>query len=158
MGVMVPFLRCFKSRFSDGGYGVWYGCENERTALAETVYHYREFMQSTDFTRKKPSSSGFEGMIVKIDRQLHDVNKVPQALHPSDYRQARKTGARLRSADSNGVLWNSVRHTDGRCVGLFWPDMVGRPVREAAQYIYRWTGNGDVIVKNRQTDEVLKIT
>lgn len=154
-GIMGPFLRCSESRFSEGDYGVWYGCGDERTALAETVYHYREFMQSTDRTRTQPASSEYEGLLVKIDCELHDVNTVPKARDPVDYRHSRKIGARLRGADSNGVMWNSVRHPGGQCVGLFWPAAVGRPVREGARYIYHWTGMGDVVVRNLKTDETL---
>lgn len=156
-GVMAPFLRCSESRFSDGSYGVWYGCGDEKTALAETVHHYREFMQSTDRTRMQPASSGYEGMLVKVDCKLHDVNKVPKALDPLDPRHSRKTGAELREADSNGVLWNSVRRPGGQCVGLFWPNVVGRPVREGAWYTYHWTGKGDVIVRNHKTGETLHV-
>lgn len=160
MGIMIPFLRCSQSRFSDGSYGVWYGCGDERTALAETVHHYRKFMQSTERTRTRASSSGYEELIVSLDRRLHDVNTLPKALHPSNYDFSRRAGARLRSANSNGVLWSSVRHPEGKCVGLFWPDVVGRPVKTGARYIYRWlaSGAGEVIVRNRQTDEVLSVT
>ena len=156
-GVMVPFVRCSESRFSDGSYGIWYASGDERTALAETVHSYREFMMSTERTRTQPSSSGFEGIFVKVDCELHDVNKVPKVLDPADYSHSNKIGRRLRDADSNGVLWNSVRYSDGQCVGLFWPNVVGRPVREESWYTYHWTGQGDVVVKNHKTEETLHI-
>ena len=46
---------------------------------------------------------------MQLDAAIHD---------PDDYGTARGIGARLRAAGALGVIYRSVRHADGECVGL----------------------------------------
>jgi hypothetical protein len=77
-----------------------------------------------------------------LDAELHDVASLPEAtraavLHPDDYTASRALAARLRAAGSDGVVYPSVRHLDGTCVGVFRPKAVGRPIQERhIQYHY----------------------
>ena len=155
-GVMRPFHHAPASRFSDGSYGVWYGCGDATSAMAETVHHYRKFMQSSWLTNTTPSSTGYRTLIGSVDCDLHDVNGLPGALSADSYERSRRIGADLRGADSNGVVWESVRWPDGECVGLFWPDIVGTPIRRGDAFNYRWTGDGEVVVRNSETGRVFR--
>ena len=59
-----PFKQWQTSRFSDGGYGVWYGSESVETTVYESACHwYRGLL----------SDAGFEGMAVVAERQVYLV-------------------------------------------------------------------------------------
>src|ERR1035437_8963443 len=59
-----PFKHWQASRFSDGSFGVWYGCESAETSVYETVYHwFSGFL----------TDAGFEKEQVIGERKLYDV-------------------------------------------------------------------------------------
>lgn len=78
---MAPFVHCSTARpgrFTDGSYGMYYAGDREDVALAETIHHHAKFMAATD---EAPGwTSDFRAMIGSIDRELHDVNAVPDVL------------------------------------------------------------------------------
>ena len=58
---------------------------------------------------------------------------------PDDYGPAQALGARLRAAGSGGVVYRSVRHERGQCVGLFKPRGASCCLH-AAYLLYAWDG------------------
>ena len=80
---------------------------------------------------------------VAIDARLHDLRPagvVPAAVYDaSDYSAAQALGARLRAAGAAGVVYRSVRHARGQCVGLFRPLGASGCVH-AAYLLYAWDG------------------
>jgi hypothetical protein len=67
--------------------------------------------------------------------RVSDVVSLPPAarlaiLDPDDYAAGRSLGARLREAGSNGVVYPSVRHAGGECIGVFRPKSVHPPSPE----------------------------
>lgn len=155
--VMAPFVHCSTARpgrFTDGSYGIYYAGDREDVALAETIHHHAKFMAATD---EAPGwTSDFRAMIGSIDRELHDVNAVPDVLHPTDYAPSQVEGAELRAAGSDGLLWNSVRMPGGQCAGVFWPDVVTIPV-QGSHFCYHWNGERVDFVKRHDTGEVLEV-
>jgi hypothetical protein len=82
---------------------------------------------------------------VPIDARLHDLRPagaVAAAVYdPGDYSASRTLGSRLRARGSAGVVYRSVRHAAGQCVGLFRPQGAG-PCLHAAYLLYAWDGAG----------------
>lgn len=156
--VMAPFVHCSTARpgrFTDGSYGVYYAGDREDVALAETIHHQAKFMAATE---EAPGwTSDFRAMIGSIDRELHDVNTVPDVLHPTDYAPSQVEGAGLRAAGSDGLLWNSVRMPGGQCIGVFWPDVVSIPV-QGSHFCYHWNGKRVDFVKRHDTGEILEVS
>ena len=60
-------------------------------------------------------------------------------LDPVDYAAPRRLARALRDGGSDGVVYPSVRHAGGQCVGLFFPDLAG-PCVQARHLIYAWDG------------------
>ena len=65
---------------------------------------------------------------------MHDVGTLPPPsrallLDPDSYAASQRFGARLREQGSNGIVYPSVRHHGGRCVGAFRPPAVGLPMQ-----------------------------
>lgn len=128
------------SRFSDGRYGVFYAARERATAIAETRWHHTRFLGAT----KQPAMHlPMRLYHVAIDARLHDLRaREPafEACHdPGDYAASRRLGARLRAAGSAGVVYRSVRHDRGQCVGLFDPRGARRCLH-AAYLLYAWDG------------------
>jgi hypothetical protein len=102
-------------------------------------------------------TSDFRVLIGSVDRDLDDVNAVPGVLHPNDYVPSQAEGRGLRAAGSDGLTWNSVRMTGGRCVGAFWPDVVSIP-KQGRHYCYHWDGSRVDFVRQYDTGTVLAVS
>ena len=128
------------SRFSDGRYGMFYAARERETAVAETRHHHARFLAATG---EAPMHLPMRLYHVAIDARLHDLRPpgvVPAAVFdPDDYAAARRLGARLHEAGSAGVVYRSVRHARGYCVGLFRPGGARRCLH-AAVLLYAWDG------------------
>jgi hypothetical protein len=130
------------SRFSDGTYGVYYAGREFETGLHETAWHFaRIAADSAD----GPRYEDMRVLVGRIETRVHDVGTLPpreQALllDPDSYAASQRFGARLREQGSNGIVYPSVRHPGGRCVGAFRPPAVGIPVQaKHLQYHYDGT-------------------
>lgn len=128
------------SRFSDGRHGVFYAARERATAVAETRHHHAAFLAATAQPAMHLPMRLYH---VAVDARLHDLRPaaaVPDAVYdPDDYGSARALADRLRSAGSAGVVYRSVRHPAGQCVGLFRPDGA-RACLHAAYLLYAWDG------------------
>lgn len=126
------------SRFSDGSFGVFYASRTLGTAIRETVYHRERFLART---REPPTQVQMRGYQCRIACTLHDLRGGYPAAHlPDDYTFSQRLATQLRSANANGLVYDSVRHRGGQCAALFWPDKVG-PCRVAKHYAYHWDGS-----------------
>ena len=156
--LMAPFVHCSTARpgrFTDGSYGIYYAGESEEVAVAETIHHHQKFMQAT--SQPPGWTSDFRVLIGSIDRILDDVNAVPDVLHPTDYSASQREGRRLRDEGSDGLLWNSVRMSGQRCIGIFWPDVVPVPM-QGRHYCYHWNGARVDFVRQYDTGTVHLVT
>lgn len=125
------------SRFSDGSYGIFYASREIETAIRETAFHRAAFLAAT---HEPPMQVQMRAYSARIACRVHDVRGgYPKVHDPNDYAPAQKLGARLRAANSNGIVYDSVRNAGGQCVAMFWPDRVG-PCTQAAHYAYVWNG------------------
>jgi hypothetical protein len=83
-------------------------------------------------------------LVGAIANEFHHVGTLPPAegaavLDPDSYVVSRALARALRDGGSNGLVYQSVRDAGGRCVGAFWPDVVGIPVQER-HLKYEWDG------------------
>lgn len=125
------------SRFSDGSYGVFYAARALATAIAETRYHRARFMAATGEPAMDLPMRCYR---TAIQARLHDLRRGWSAmLHPDHYAAPQALARELRAAGSDGVVYPSVRHADGECVGVFHPDRVA-PCVQARHLVYRWDG------------------
>ena len=140
--VMAAFthLNVLGSRFSAGRYGVFYAARERATAVAETRYHHGRFLAAT---AQPPTHLPMRLYNVVIDARLHDLRppgSVPAAVYDlDDYGAAQVLGARLHAAGAAGVVYRSVRHERGHCVGLFKPRGASACLH-AAYLLYAWDG------------------
>lgn len=125
------------SRFSDGSYGVLYLAHEFNTAVEETVYHREQFLAAT---QEPPIDITMRCYVGGVHGSLHDIRGGWKAEHdPGNYTASRKLGSKLRSDDSNGIVYDSVRCEGGECAALFHPDLAS-PCVQGKHLIYRWDG------------------
>ncbi len=156
--LMSPFTHATPdrpSRFSDGSYGVLYVAKAFETALFETMHHHARFMAAT----RQPEgwTSQFREIVLDVDGRLHDLHEAqPAVFDPVDYRAAQAVAAGLQRAGSDGVLYPSVRHPGGLCVGLFYPDLAHNPV-QGRHLDYHWDGERVDFYRDAGSREVFAV-
>jgi hypothetical protein len=142
--VMAPFthVNVLGSRFSDGGYGVYYAAAHLETAIRETVHHFSRFASDSE---DGPRREDMRVLLGLVDRLLDDValldEKTKAAILDKDsYAHSRPFGMSRRNDGSDGLVYPSVRHEGGECIAAFWPDVVGIPIQER-HLKYEWDGS-----------------
>lgn len=125
------------TRFSDGRFGVLHLSATVETAIRETVFHREQFLRRTS----EPSIQlQMRCYVTAVNRLLHDIRGQFPTLHdPVDYSESQQVGRELRAANSDGIVYDSVRHRGGECAALFWPDCA-EPFVQSMHYAYVWDG------------------
>jgi hypothetical protein len=152
--IMAAFTHLAKeTRFSNNSYGVYYAGFSKETAIRETVYHREKFLRATNEESTELTMRMYEGIILK---PLHDIrnDKFIDLHHPHDYSKAQEFGKDLRSTNSWGIVYNSVRHAGGVCIAAFKPRTVSIP-NQTAHLKYIW--NGQRISEVLDTQSILKL-
>ena len=128
------------SRFSAGHFGVFYAAKDRATAMAETRHHHGRFLADT---RQGPLHLPMRLYAVAIDARLHDLRREggvdPKVYDADSYATSQALGAQLQQTGSAGVVYRSVRHDTGQCVGLFKPKGASACLH-AAYLLYAWDG------------------
>ena len=157
---MAPFVHASTdrpSRFSDGSFGVCYAGDCIEVALFETMHHHAAFMAAT---KEAPGwTSDFRELVGVLDAELHDVTdtgRFAEVHDPENHATSQDLGAMLRAANSNGVLYRSVRFPGGLAVALFWPDVAGIPA-QGEHFSYYWDGGKVSQVRNLGSGEVFRV-
>ncbi len=141
--LMGPFTRASKdhpSRFTDGSYGVYYAGRTFETALREVAFHRGQFHAKT----KDPTTrTTFKTIQAEISKMMHDIRKGDwQSLlnqDPSQYELPQSLAMQLRESGSNGIVYPSVRHIGGECIGAFWPNVLTAP-KDGKRVTLKWDG------------------
>jgi hypothetical protein len=159
--LMAPFTHVSMdrpSRFTDGSYGVLYVGNAFETALFETIHHHTRFMTRT---AEAPGwTSQLREIVLSVSADLHDLRGVEAAnspaLDPDSYEASHGLAMALRADGSNGVVYPSIRHAGGECVGLFYPDCASEPV-QGRHLDYHWNGDTVDLVRDAGTGAVFRV-
>jgi RES domain len=125
------------SRFSNGDYGVYYGGESLATAVAETRYHRERFLAATE---EEDLEITMRVYVNRVREPLRDLRfpRFRRLLDPDDYSKSQPFGAKWRACDVWGLVYPSVRRTEGECVAVFRPPALTLPV-PSAHLRYVWS-------------------
>lgn len=145
-----PFKHWQASRFSDGSFGVWYGCGTVETTVYETAYHwFRGFLSDAGFENEKVIGER-KLYAVACDAALVDLRPLTAThsglVHKTDYSTAQSVGARFHREGHPGLVTASVRHAAGHNYVVLSPDVLSNP-RHHCQLSYRLEGQSIVIEK-----------
>jgi hypothetical protein len=149
-----PFKHWQASRFSDGSFGVWYGCDLVATSVYETAYHWFSGLLG---------DAGFDTERVIAERKLYSVAcdaalldlrpliaKYGALIQKTDYSYSKSVGARLHREGHPGLITASVRHASGHNYAVLNPDVLSNP-RDHCQLTYRLEGGRIVVEKQAGT-------
>lgn len=128
------------SRFSDGGFGVYYAADGLDTAIAETKHHRERFMRATNQRRMDLDMRVY---LVDLTGSMHDLRgrqaDFPLVYHDDNYAAGQHLAATLRKDGSNGIAYSSVRWQGGECVAVFRPRLLSNS-RQERHLCYLWDG------------------
>lgn len=138
-----PFRHWQQSRFSDGSYGVWYGCDSVEATVHESAYHWVNGLIRDAGFENETVVSERKVYFVACDAALLDMRrspaKHPGLVHKSDYSFAQAVGARIHREGHPGVVLPSVRYPGGACFAVFNAAVLSNP-RLCCQLSYRLQG------------------
>ena len=159
--LMAPFTHVSTdrpSRFTDGTVGVLYAGNAFETALFETIHHHERFMART--AEDAGWTSQFREIVLSVHADLHDLRGPEHydhpALDPNSHKASQELAKSLKGAGSDGVVYPSIRHPGGECVGLFHPDCASAPV-QGRHLDYHWDGEHVDLVRDSGTGEVFRV-
>jgi len=158
--LMAPFTHVSMdrpSRFTDGSYGVLYLANAFETALFETIHHHARFMART--AEAAGWTSQFREIALSVSADLHDLRGAEPAnpaLDPDSYVASQRLAADLKAGGADGIVYPSIRHPGGECVGLFYPDCASEPV-QGRHLDYHWDGTRVDLVRDAGSGAVFRI-
>ena len=133
-------------RFSDDRRGAWYAGRTIETALAESIYHRtREIAEVGTYDTRVQ----MRVYLADFSARFHDIRTAAgtAALYdPDDYTASQRFAREHLQKGSNGIVYRSVRHSEGQCVACFRPPLV-RNVRIGGHYEFRWDGTPEPAVR-----------
>lgn len=124
------------SRFTDGGFGVYYAGLSLDTALAESIHSRTRFLANSNTPATRLTMRCYT---CKINSELVDV-RAHKACHLEDWSGTQVLAAQLRKQGENGVLYHSVRHKGGTNIAIFKPNQLIPPANQSGHYEFIWDG------------------
>ena len=128
------------SRFADSTFGAFYAAASVETSIAETRYHREVFLRAT---REGPIELDMRTYLCDVSATFHDIrgmrDQMPDIYDPDSYVASQKLARSLKSAGSNGVVYDSVRHAGGQCLAVYRPRLV-QNCRQGTHLRYVWDG------------------
>jgi RES domain len=140
--IMAPFthLNPEGSRFADDTFGAFYAAASLDTSIAETRYHREIFLRAT---RQGPLELDMRTYLCDVEASFHDIrgkrDRMPDIYDPDSYVASQKLARGLKLAGSNGVVFDSVRHSGGECLAVYRPRLV-QNCRQGTHLRYVWDG------------------
>lgn len=127
-------------RFNGPERGAWYAAFELKTAQAEVAFH--KSVQLAEIGRFEDEVT-FDDYLSDFSGELHDLRRRSEfldCLDPDSYVRSQALAERLYAAGSLGVVYPSVRRSEGTCLACFRPALVGN-VRKGSTYRFRWSGS-----------------
>lgn len=124
------------SRFNDGTRGAWYAADELRTSMAEVVYHRARRLAEIvvpELPGQRPDhdTSTYNDWLADFHTSFHALeppDRFRRYLRPSPvpscYQESQKLARSLLAAQSNGIVYPSVRRPSHPCVACFRPALV----------------------------------
>ena len=117
-------------RFNGSDRGAWYAGLDRETALLEVAFHKQRQLEEVNWPEEEIST--FDDYLADFTMPVHDLTPAkPQFKKylrpgpiPACYTEPQKLAAALLAVQSNGILYPSVRHAEGRCLVCFRPALV----------------------------------
>lgn len=128
------------SRFADSTFGAFYAAASLDTSIAETRFHREAFLRAT---HQPPIEIDMRTYLTDVTASFHDIRgkreQMADIYDPDSYAASQKLARALRLAGSNGIVYDSVRHSGGQCLAIYRPRLV-QNCRQGTHLRYVWDG------------------
>lgn len=123
--IMAAFTHTKASRFSDGTYGVYYAAHDQETAIAETAYHRLRFITDAGLRSEIVHMRVYAARVRGEFDDVRSKGARSKIYDPQELAYAQRYARRLFDENRvDGVLFRSVRRSQGECVAVFRPRCV----------------------------------
>jgi len=119
------------SRFNSPDRGAWYAAFELETAEAEITFHKTQ--ELTEIHWQESETFTFHDYLADFRADFHDIRGDEQysdCLDPDSYRDSQKFATELLASGSAGIIYPSIRNSDGTCLVCFRPALVTNVRRE----------------------------
>jgi hypothetical protein len=128
------------SRFNGPERGAWYAAFELETAQAEVAFRKSVELAEVGWFDEVVT---YDDFLADFSAEFHDLcgdKRFAECLAPASYVASQELAHRLLvRARSLGVVYPSVRHKGGACLGCFRPPLVMN-VRKSTTYRFCWKG------------------
>jgi hypothetical protein len=112
-------------RFSGAVRGAWYAAFETQTAQTEVAFHRAIELKEVGWRAEEVSS--YIDYLADFRHEFHDIREdadFVDCLDPNSYVASQTLGLTLLTSGSAGIVYPSVRRTDGVCIACFRPPLV----------------------------------
>lgn len=129
----------FGGRFNGPERGAWYAAFEMRTAQTEVAFHRAAELKEVGWKAEELFS--YIDYLADFRHEFHDIREdsdFVDCLDPTSYAASQILGLTLLTGGSAGIVYPSVRRTDGVCIACFRPPLVLN-VREGPKVTFTFT-------------------
>ncbi len=113
------------NRFNGPERGAWYAGFSRKTSELEVAYHRSQELKEVRWAEREVFT--YVDFLADFRGEFHDLRGATpfgNCLDPSSYKASQRLAGELLEAGSAGVVYPSVRHAGGVCIGCFRPALV----------------------------------
>lgn len=113
------------SRFNGSDRGAWYAGFELETAEAEIAFHKAQELAEVQWP--EPETFTFREYLADFRADFHDIRgdaHYSGCLDPNSYANSQRLAKELLASGSAGIIYPSVRRSNGTCVVCFRPTLV----------------------------------
>jgi RES domain len=113
------------SRFKGSDRGAWYAAFELETAEAEIAYHKAQELTEIDWQESETFT--FHNYLADFRADFHDIRgdaHYSSCLDPKSYSSSQQLARELLASGSAGIVYPSVRRSNGTCLVSFRPALV----------------------------------
>jgi hypothetical protein len=113
------------NRFNGPERGAWYAGFSRKTSELEVAYHRSQELREVRWAGREVFT--YVDFLADFRGEFHDLRGATpfaDCLDSSSYKASQRLASELLQAGSAGVVYPSVRHAGGVCIGCFRPALV----------------------------------
>jgi RES domain-containing protein len=113
------------SRFNGPDRGAWYAAFELETAEAEIAHHKAQELIEIDWQESETFT--FQDYLADFRADFHDIRgdvRYSSCLDPKSYSSSQQLAKELLASGSAGIVYPSVRRSNGTCLVCFRPALV----------------------------------
>lgn len=121
------------NRFNGPERGAWHAGFSRKTSETEVAYHRSKELKEVRWAEKEVFA--YVDFLADFRGEFHDLRGATafaDCLDPTSYQASQRLASTLLDTGSAGIIYPSVRHSGGVCIGCFRPALVNN-VRKGSQ-------------------------